>query len=291
MTTTLAPRTPRQIQSERARDTISNVIKRPEFRERDNTEPAMEAFSRIAFSLAALETGADGSKSNEAYHLSIAASVHDYVDGNLDLFEIEQATKTDNLDGERVRLTPEQVEKRDGALDKIIPFNHTVKEYISNDKGAKFTDIVEYVVAFYAMSHSAHLKTLTDGGQGLLRFVRERTRECINGMRHEKGVVEMLRGTYEVNASVSIQDDKKGCDMRVTTLDGHWNLPADAKASDLKARKARAERPNRKNAIIWSTLSDEDFEADGFTLAPETVARHRPRLFKELEAEIEHLTR
>jgi hypothetical protein len=275
-----------------AKATIRDVKESSDFHDHLR-EDARTAFSKSALALAILETSTEGEKSRDGHHLAIAAHVNGFIQGNFALRRL--ANETNQRDGdidtvdERVELTAEQRQRRSDAVDAIIPFNHAVKEYIEQDPSATFCDTVEYAMAIFTLTNASILRAKPDNGKSILDFARTQVREAINGMRHEKAVVEMLGAEYRASGNVSLQEDKQGCDLHIIHPGDRRVYSIDAKASRTNAQRTRSKMPRRSHAVIWSTLADEDFERNGFSLSEETFAVHRRLLIKELDDELAQL--
>jgi hypothetical protein len=139
---------------------------------------------------------------------------------------------------------------------QFVIFNHVLKRTIDNDPKITPEELFSHVES----------AALTYGYAGnVIEQINDKTRICINGMRHELAFESALyRLGYDVQET-TFEDDLSGIDYRVRTEEG-YTVEIDVKKSEhavsmaleKHSQSGRKLPPNR--LVMWSGFMTKDFE-------------------------------
>jgi len=158
---------------------------------------------------------------------------------------------------------------------RVAEFNHSIKELVDSNSSLRFDDVVLFL---------RNMDQKINGSDGAAGFENIAT-DRLNGMRHEIAVEQMLGYLPGVEyAEASVEEDLDGTDLYIS-IDGSPMTAIDIKAGESNTRFAKKKALRNGwdvNQIVWSHISDEDFNG-GFRISKEIAQAKAPFLFKKLQ--------
>lgn len=213
------------------------------------------------------------------------------VEKQLDHFAVRMiSTLPDFLEG-RIALESIEADRRDGfrvmpnarkeQLEKVIPFDHTLRDMIDMIPELRFNDVVRFAKAIALNLHTPNLAAYTE----------QATREILIGMQHEIGLKQVLKqieGVTEVNKA-TLDQEMNGIDLLVSY--NGVQLALDAKASQQGAQKAvdawylrlsKGADVSHSGYPIWTRIDYEDFGGE-FKISDDRAKKIAPYIKSELD--------
>lgn len=259
----------------------TQISARETFREIDSSLEGPRniiSFGRVARELVQLETSPEGFRTFEGDRLLVASHVHGFITADRRLDQLGKG--------------PAVAQARSEQLDKVIEFNHAVRQLIDNDRRIGLGDLVRFAGETYAITHPSEFASNSDKADAKQRFtdISRRTERVLRGMRGELTVQQTLGMYYEVDDDVTVDEEKRGVDMWVNIApkgeEEYW-VQVDAKTSQRAAEDARSRQPRgREEVILAATTQDADYAHGGFYLKPEVARRLAPEMKGQFEREL-----
>lgn len=163
------------------------------------------------------------------------------------------------LDNNREKYTRQQ--KKNILKDKIIPFNHALREMVDNGSDLTINEILRFSAETAVISYRSSPNesvALAD----YVSYAQECTRDALEGMRHEIAATEALWSNPEVANIRNADADQEldGIDLIVELKDGQV-FELDVKASAQSASNKNQNRYHGEPYAVWSGFKASDFGA------------------------------
>lgn len=210
-----------------------------------NRKRAMGSTARyFAEKMAQKEQRSDQERLDE-FAVSLIAALPSFVEGSR---QLDAVSVREDMMGKKVSRS-----EKLPHLEKVVPFNHVLRELIDNFSASTPDNIVDFCTVV-----GAEL-----GGPKDASYIEQEVRERLVGMQHEIALEQILWNIDGVEDVLQgdIDDDIDGCDAKV--IFRGLEIRLDAKAGEQRYKNALADREYYRQS---KRLSESDMSEQGYPI-------------------------
>ena len=234
------------------------------------------AISSSAGALAAEHTRETGLRSAEGDVYNVIAHLKEFADASITLDRLRNNPHTTRQDRER-------------QLERIIPFNHAVRELIDGSPQLTLGELNHFLTSMYVSSRAQTWKS-ADERTITTKWFDNEVKSVLVGMSHEiatEQIIGMIPSDVEIDYAKAdgekynpVEQEMNGVDLDL--IYHGRELPIDVKAS----QRSATEKRRNGGPAIWSGCREEDFFVNGarrFRITPQVAADKVRIVLAELE--------